>query len=69
MVIINHERFGEKQEFDSLQEAQAAIRECGPEFAGVQLMNIFGAVYDLDRWEIVGKIPEEDELTGMTDVC
>ena len=55
-VIIDHERYGERQEFRTIEEAQAAIRECGPEFAGVTL-RILGtdAIYD-EREECVGRL-------------
>ena len=36
-VVIDHERFGMKQEFEGLKEAQQAIRDCGPDFADVVL--------------------------------
>jgi len=36
-VIIDHERYGDKSRFHDLTEAQAAIRDCGPDFANVSL--------------------------------
>lgn len=29
MLIIDHERFGDRVEFESVEEAEQAIRECG----------------------------------------
>ena len=62
MITINHERFGMRQEFDTLEEAQVSIRACGPEFADVTLSEGGGNVYD-ERDEIVGEIkrtPQEE---------
>jgi hypothetical protein len=55
MITIDHERFGARQEFATLAEAQAAIRACGPEFAGVTLIQSPGSdlIYD-ERGECVG---------------
>ncbi len=54
-VIIDHERMGERCEFASLQEAQQAIRDCGPEFSGVTLETRGDAVLD-ERGDVIGQV-------------
>lgn len=53
--LINHERYGEPCSFESLEQAEQVIRECGPEFAKVELREIRGIVYD-ERDEQVGTV-------------
>lgn len=57
MIIINHERYGQRSEFETIEEAQATIRACGPEFAGVTLYEDHGRIYD-ERGEHVGHVTE-----------
>jgi hypothetical protein len=57
-ITINHERYGISSEFASIQEAQATVRDCGQEFAGVTLYEDCGRIYD-ERGEIVGSVSEE----------
>ena len=45
-VIINHDRYGMKTSFETLDDATRAIRACGPEFARVELRAERGNVYD-----------------------
>ena len=52
---ISHERFGDRTEFASLEDAQATIRDCGPEFAGVELTDDGADITD-ERGEIVGSV-------------
>lgn len=52
-IIIDHERLGVRSEFTSLPEAQASIVACGPEFAGVVLVQSGDLIYD-ERGECVG---------------
>lgn len=56
MIVIDHERYGERSEFATLAEAQQAIRDCGPEFAGTTL-DIHGgnAIYN-ELGDCVGRI-------------
>lgn len=62
-IVIDHERFGVRSEFATLAQAQAAIRECGPEFAGVTLEEHGCDVMD-DRGEVVGRV-----CMPMLEVC
>jgi hypothetical protein len=57
-TTINHERYGERQEFATVEEAQQAIRDCGPEFAGVKLYDDGGRVYN-ERGERVGSVSSD----------
>ncbi len=67
MITINHERFGMRQEFDTLAEAQQSIRDCGPEFSGATLeMRSDQCVYD-ERGERVGA--ETPDETGADWIC
>lgn len=52
-VVIDHERYGERQEFASVEDAQQAIRDCGPEFVGERIYEDGGRVYNA-RGERVG---------------
>ena len=54
-ILIDHERFGERMEFTTLAAAEAAIRECGPEFATAALTQNGCAIYD-ERAECVGRV-------------
>ena len=55
-VIIDHDKYGERTEFSSLEEAQSSIRDCGPEFAETVLEVMGGdAVYDQDA-DCVGRL-------------
>lgn len=54
-IVIEHERFGDRQTFDSLGDAQSALRECGDEFAGVALSIRGDRVID-ERGEVVGGV-------------
>jgi hypothetical protein len=54
-IVIDHERYGERTEFDALDEAQKTIRACGPEFAGVTL-RLSGADVLNEDCEIVGRV-------------
>ncbi len=55
IIIVDNPRYGDRTEFSNLAEAQAAIRECGPEFAGVELTVGEGLVYD-DFGEAIGHV-------------
>ncbi len=55
---ISHERYGDRTEFTSLAEAQATIRECGPEFAAVELTAAGENITD-ERGEIIGSIADD----------
>ncbi len=33
MIIIDHEKYGITSEFETLEAAEQAMRDCGPEFA------------------------------------
>lgn len=63
-VVIDHERYGERSEFDTIEEAQAVIRDCGEEFAGVTLR--LGHCQTDDRGEpCEGRvIDERGEIVG-----
>jgi hypothetical protein len=55
-VIIDSEKYGERTEFATIEEAQQAIRDCGPEYAETVLEIMGGdAVYDQDR-DCVGRL-------------
>ena len=55
-VSIVSDRYGERQEFSTLDEAQQAIRECGPEFEETVLEIMGGdAVYDQDG-DCIGRL-------------
>ena len=62
-AIIDHPRYGERTTFATLVEAQQAIRDCGPQFAGMTLDAISDtdgeSIYD-DRGEVVGCFSTED---------
>lgn len=45
-IVIDHEAYGMRTEFASLAEAQAAIRECGIDFADATLTLRGSHVYD-----------------------
>lgn len=57
-AIINHERFGQYAEFETLAEAQQAIRNCGPEFASVTLEVYGDDIHDAATLERVGRIED-----------
>lgn len=59
-VIIDHERYGDRDEFDTLEHAQRCIRACGPDWANVTLSIDGSGIYD-ERGERVGEIDESDE--------
>ena len=59
-VIINHERYGDKTVFATIEDAEAAIRDCGPEFESVSLALFGDAIYD-DRQECVGCLVTDDD--------
>ena len=55
-AIIDHEKYGQRAEFSTIEEAQAAIRDCGPEFAATVLEIQGGdAIYDQDA-DCVGRL-------------
>jgi len=67
-VTIDHENYGERTTFASLEEAEAAIHGCGPEFADVRLTTRLDSVVN-ERGEIVGHLddqPTEQEGDGPT---
>lgn len=53
MITINHERYGERTEFATIDEAQQCIRDCGPEFTSTTIFVDGGRVYN-ERGERVG---------------
>lgn len=53
--IIDHESYGEQTEFDSLEEAQKAIRACGDGFADVTLRDDGQWVFN-ECNDIVGEV-------------
>lgn len=55
LCVINHERYGEQTVFNSLEEAQATIRACGPEFAATELTKRLGDIVD-ERGDVVGSV-------------
>lgn len=57
-VLINHERFGEKTTFASLEEAVETIRSIGDEFSRVTLSVRGGEVVD-ERGDVVGVVTKE----------
>ena len=58
MITIDHERFGVRDEFDSLEQAQACLRGCGQDWADVTLSIQGDGVYD-ERGERVGEVGED----------
>ncbi len=55
-IIVDDPRYGDRTHYSSLAEAQASIRECGPEFAAVELTaGGEGLVYD-DFGEAIGHV-------------
>lgn len=58
MITINFEQYGQRQEFATIDEAQQAIRDCGPEFAGVTLYHV-GEHVENERDETVGTVTDE----------
>jgi len=59
-VVIDHERYGMRQEFETVQAAQQAIRDCGPEFSDVEFSDDGQNVYD-ERDELVGTVNEKNQ--------
>lgn len=57
--IIDHERYGVRSEFVSLEEAQDTIRACGGDFADTTLREHGENILD-DRGDVVGEIAELD---------
>ena len=55
MILIDHEMYGEASTFATLEEAQAAIRECGSDFARTKFRICGGDVYD-ETDEAVGEV-------------
>ena len=54
-IIIDHELYGERSIFNSLAEAQAAIRLCGGDFAETEL-SISGTNVVDEHNNIIGEI-------------
>ena len=52
-ITIDHERYGARTEFVSLEEAVATIRSIGPDFAGVSL-ELRGDIVIDNRGDVVG---------------
>lgn len=73
VVVINHERYGERAEFDSLDAATEAIRDMGDEFEDVTLTIRGDNVVD-ERGDVVGSVYTQsvkairDVLVGYGDV-
>lgn len=59
-VVIDWPEYGAYNEFGDIDGAQDAIRQCGPEFAGVTLTRD-GANIRNERGEIVGTYDEGDD--------
>jgi len=55
--VIDHEYYGVRSEFDSLDAAQSAIRACGGDFADVTLDECGRSIYD-ERGNIIGEIED-----------
>ena len=47
-IIIDHEKYGCRSEFPSIEEAESCIRQCGSDFADVKLRVNSVGVYDQD---------------------
>ncbi|MCR4330248.1 MAG: hypothetical protein NUV65_06930 [Candidatus Roizmanbacteria bacterium] len=61
MIIIEHERYGWTTEFETIEEAQAGFRACGPEWEDTTFrLRMDGSVVD-DRGETVGYETVEGE--------
>lgn len=52
--IIDHECYGVRTEFDSIEEAQRVARERGEDFADVEFRQFGPEIVD-DRGEVVGE--------------
>lgn len=35
-IIIDHEKYGQRATFETIDEAETVIRACGPDFAGTK---------------------------------
>jgi len=57
ICVIDDERYGERQVFPDVVDATERIRECGPEFSNVRLIQSGDDVKN-ERGEIVGRIVE-----------
>ena len=57
IVVIDDERYGARQTFPDVVDATERIRECGPEFANVRLIQSGDDVKN-ERGEIVGHMVE-----------
>jgi hypothetical protein len=68
-ININHERYGEST-FATLEEAQSAIRACGPEFADTTLrVNALLCVIDERDEEIGNQTIDANEYVRLADVA
>jgi hypothetical protein len=54
MIEINSDLYGEAARFNSLEEAEQCIRDCGSDFADVALRERNGLVYNEDG-QVVGR--------------
>ena len=54
--VIFYEQYGDETEFDSLEEAQQAIRDCGTAFADTTLRRTSDNLIRNERDEIVGDV-------------
>lgn len=65
-IVIDCERYGERTQFESLEEAQDSIRQCGPEFEQVTLTANGSDIYD-DRNLVVGYLLGSGTITWYED--
>lgn len=57
--VIDHEAYGpDATEFDSLEQAQFALRACGNDFAETTL-DVFANVIQNERGQIVGYVEDK----------
>jgi len=62
-IIIDHELYGERTEFETLAEAQAALRDCDSgsgEWAGITLRIVGDAVRNEDGAEVGQVVRDEN---------
>jgi hypothetical protein len=53
--VIDHSAYGDRQEFDSLEDAEDRIHKCGPDFVGIKLAAQGNQIHN-ERNEVVGHL-------------
>jgi len=61
MIVIDHEMYGQRTEFNSVEEAQEAVRACGDDFATTEFRQTGEFIYD-ERRNVVGTVLHTFEI-------